>query len=213
MADHYYTEKPVSKDNLFKYKVQILDIYFNFYSNSGVFSKQGIDYGSRLLIDAMLLDVEKIESGLTNEEKPSLADLGCGIGVIGIILNRLLKINNTYLYDINERAVALSKMNIDFNASKRTTVKRVDIINGQIEERVDICVTNPPVRAGKQTVFAFYEKAYEILNDGGVFYCVIQNKQGADSTKKKLTELFGNVTVIQRSDGYHVCKCIKQPLS
>jgi len=209
MTDHYYTDKPISKDNMFRYTVNIDEVQFQFFSNSGVFSKKGIDFGSMLLMDTVLEDADMIESGLSSEEKPSLADLGCGIGVIGIVLNRLLKINNTYLYDINERAVALAKMNINNNASKRTSAIKKDLINEQISERVDICVTNPPVRAGKKTVFAFYERAYEILNKNGTFYCVIQKKQGAESTKNKLAELFGNSNIIQRSAGYHIYKCIK----
>ena len=157
MTDHYYTDKPISKNNVFRYDVNINEVQFQFFSNSGVFSKQGIDFGSRLLIDTVLEDADMIESGLSNEEKPSLADLGCGIGVIGIVLNRLLKINSTYLYDINERAITLAKMNIDNNASKRTFAIKKDIVNEQILERADICVSNPPIRAGKKTVFAFYE--------------------------------------------------------
>ncbi|HOD93145.1 MAG TPA: methyltransferase [Clostridia bacterium] len=209
MTDHYFADKPQSKEDIFEYKVKINEVDFRFYSDSGVFSKQGIDYGSRLLIDSILLDADKLENGLPSELKPSLSDLGCGVGVIGIILNRLLKINNSYLYDINERAVALAKINIDRNMSKRTYVKKLDITKDSILEKVDICVTNPPIRAGKAVVFAFYEKAYEMLNDGGVFYCVIQKKQGLDSTKKKLSELFPNVDTINRSSGYHILKCIK----
>lgn len=105
--------------------------------------------------------------------------------------------------------MALAKINIDRNMSKRTYVKKLDITKDSILEKVDICVTNPPIRAGKAVVFAFYEKAYEMLNDGGVFYCVIQKKQGLDSTKKKLSELFPNVDTINRSSGYHILKCIK----
>jgi|LSQX01.2.fsa_nt_gb 16S rRNA (guanine1207-N2)-methyltransferase len=209
MTDHYYTDKPISKNNVFRYAVNINEVQFQFFSNSGVFSKQGIDFGSRLLIDTVLEDADMIESGLSNEEKPSLADLGCGIGVIGIVLNRLLKINSTYLYDINERAITLAKMNIDNNASKRTYAIKKDIVNEQILERADICVSNPPIRAGKKTVFAFYERTYELLNKNGTFYCVIQKKQGSESTKNKLNELFGNGKIIQRSAGYHIYKCIK----
>ena len=76
-------------------------------------------------------------------------------------------------------------------------------------ERADICVSNPPIRAGKKTVFAFYERTYELLNKNGTFYCVIQKKQGSESTKNKLNELFGNGKIIQRSAGYHIYKCIK----
>jgi len=209
MTNHYYTDKQLTHEDMFEYKVRINEVEFRFYSDSGVFSKTGIDYGSKLLIDSVIADIGEQEKGLSNEERPSLADLGCGIGVIGIVLNRLLKINNTYLYEINERAAELAKKNAGQNRSKRTYVNKLDIAKEDIPEKVDICVTNPPIRAGKATVFAFYEKAYKMLNENGIFYCVIQKKQGLDSTKKKLTELFSNLETVNRSAGYHILKCIK----
>lgn len=109
MTNHYYTDKQLTHEDMFEYKARINEVEFRFYSDSGVFSKTGIDYGSKLLIDSVIADIGEQEKGLSNEERPSLADLGCGIGVIGIVLNRLLKINNTYLYEINERAAELAK--------------------------------------------------------------------------------------------------------
>ena len=73
----------------------------------------------------------------------------------------------------------------------------------------DTVVTNPPVRAGKKTVFAFYEQAYEHMKEGGAIYVVLQRKQGADSTKKKLTELYGNCETAEIKGGYHVMKSVK----
>ena len=210
MTDHYYVADPGSKDEVKDFETEIDGRKFTFSANSGVFSKKGLDHGTKLLIETVLLDFGETKRGLTSEEKPSLCDLGCGYGPIGIILNRLIKTNMTVLYDINNRAIELARINIEKNAAKRTEARSLDVSSGDITDKFEICVTNPPIRAGKETVFSFYQKAYEILKDNGVFYCVIQKKQGADSTKKKLTEIFGNVEVVGRSAGYHVLKCIKQ---
>ena len=43
-------------------------------------------------------------------------------------------------------------------------------------------LTNPPIRAGKKTVFSFYEGAFSKLRAGGELWVVIQKKQGAPST-------------------------------
>lgn len=210
MTDHYYVADPGSKDEVSDFETEIDGRKFTFSANSGVFSKNGLDYGTKLLIETVLEDFGETKRGLTSEEKPSLCDLGCGYGPIGIILNRLIKTNMTVLYDINNRAVELARINIEKNAAKRTEARSLDVSFLDITDKFEICVTNPPIRAGKETVFSFYQKAYEMLKDNGVFYCVIQKKQGADSTKKKLTEIFGNVEVVGRSAGYHVLKCIKQ---
>ena len=67
---------------------------------------------------------------------------------------------------------------------------RVDFRQGDVlsafddDIRFDIVATNPPVRAGKKTVFAFYERSFEHMNQGAVIYVVLQRKQGAPSTYK-----------------------------
>ena len=60
-----------------------------------------------------------------------------------------------------------------------------------ISEKFDVILSNPPIRAGKQTIFQIYEKSFEHLNENGEFYCVIQTKHGAKSTQKKLEEVLG----------------------
>ena len=70
-------------------------------------------------------------------------------------------------------------------------------------------MTNPPIRAGKKTVFKFYEEAYNHLDCGGNFYAVVQKKQGAASSQKKLEELFGNCHVLIKKKGYWVFKSVK----
>jgi 16S rRNA (guanine1207-N2)-methyltransferase len=73
-----------------------------------------------------------------------------------------------------------------------------------VNMKADVIITNPPIRAGKMTIFRLYEDAFKTLNTGGLFYAVIQKKQGAPSTVSKLTELFGNCEMIDRDKGYWV---------
>jgi len=74
----------------------------------------------------------------------------------------------------------------------------------QVNVKADVIVTNPPIRAGKQTVFKLYEDAYSNLNDGGVLYVVIQKKQGAPSSVNHLTSIFGECEVIEKKKGYWI---------
>ena len=46
--------------------------------------------------------------------------------------------------------------------------------------------------------------------EGGKLYVVIQKKQGADSAKRKLIELFGNCESINIKGGYHILESIKE---
>ena len=70
-------------------------------------------------------------------------------------------------------------------------------------------LTNPPIRAGKKTVFSFYEGAFSKLRVGGELWVVIQKKQGAPSTINHLKELFGNVETIVKKKGYYIIKSVK----
>ena len=69
---------------------------------------------------------------------------------------------------------------------------------------MDAILTNPPIRAGKQIVFRLYEDAYQTLHPGGILYVVIQKKQGAPSSVKKLEEIFGQCEVIEKNKGYWI---------
>ena len=78
-----------------------------------------------------------------------------------------------------------------------------------ISEKFDVILSNPPIRAGKQTIFQIYEKSFEHLNPNGEFYCVIQTKHGAKSTQKKLEEIFRNCETLEINAGYRIFRCIK----
>lgn len=58
-------------------------------------------------------------------------------------------------------------------------------------------------------VHQILENAYECLKPEGTLYVVIQKKQGMPSAKKKMEAVFGNVTSIKNSKGYHILKSIK----
>ena len=76
--------------------------------------------------------------------------------------------------------------------------------------RFSSVVTNPPIRAGKQVVYAIYDGAFERLLPLGELWVVIQKKQGAPSSKDYLTTLFGNCEIMDRDKGYYILKSVKQ---
>ena len=127
--------------------------------------------------------------------------MGCGYGPIGLYVAKTYPDKMVYLYDINERALDLAKQNLEINQVKNVQIKQSNLFD-QVDIKSDVILTNPPIRAGKQTVFTLYEQAYDTLNDGGILYVVIQKKQGAPSTEAKLATLFNKVEVKVKSKGY-----------
>ncbi len=197
---HYFDQEPdVAADErlvTFSYA----DKEFVFHSSAGVFSKNHLDDGSRALLDG----VRKFFTEQMISPEGSLLDLGCGYGVIGIVLKRLYPKLTLVLADINERAVALAKSNTRENRIGYTEVLQSDGWRGLQGRSFDWVVTNPPIRAGKKTVYAFFAGAADQLNTGGRFFTVVAKHQGADSAKKELQRLFGHCEVVSRSKGFHV---------
>lgn len=201
MAEQYFTRNPETEKEIYKYDWNIGRERFYFYTSNSVFSKNGMDFGSMLLVETVVRENEGFEG--------SVLDLGCGYGPMGISIAKFLEKSKVSMSDINERALELCAM----NAKENRVQDRVEIISSSmfdnIQGKYGIIVTNPPIRAGKDVVFAFYEGAYEHLNQGGFLYVVIQKKQGAPSTRTKLESLFGNCEIADKKSGYFILKSVK----
>ena len=195
MTKMYYAENPDSAHDIHELKVTLLGESFTFLTDSGVFSKKMVDYGSQVLLNT--LDFEK---GKT------LLDLGCGYGPLGISLAKVQGVKPT-MVDINNRAIDLAKQNAQKNGVC------ADIFQSNIYEKVngsfDYIISNPPIRAGKQVVHTIISESINYLNAGGNLTIVIQKKQGAPSAKAKMEEVFGNVEILKRDKGYYILRSEK----
>lgn len=196
---HYFTNDEKLASNPRSVIYSINGIEFDLESDIGVFSKNRLDYGSEVLIKSLLSE------NLGN----SLLDLGCGIGPIGLTLAYFSPQLNVVCSDVNTRALSLCEKSARrLGLEKRITCLRSDIYI-EIEGKFQSIVSNPPIRAGKKVTYEIYNGAKDHLIDGGSLYIVIRKAQGALSVKDHLEELFGNVTVLDRSKGYYVLKATK----
>lgn len=195
MTKMYYAENPDSAHDIHELKVTLLGQSFTFLTDSGVFSKKMVDYGSQVLLNT--LDFEK---GKT------LLDLGCGYGPLGISLAKVQAVKPT-MVDINNRAIDLAKQNGQKNGVE------ADIFQSNIYEKVngtfDYIISNPPIRAGKQVVHTIISESINYLKVDGNLTIVIQKKQGAPSAKAKMEEVFGNVEILKRDKGYYILRSEK----
>ena len=195
MIKMYYAENPDSVHDIHELKVTLLGQPFTFLTDSGVFSKKMIDYGSQVLLNTM-----NFEKGKT------LLDLGCGYGPLGISLVKVQGVQAT-MVDINNRAIDLAQKNAEKNGVT------ANIFQSNIYEKVsgafDYIISNPPIRAGKQVVHTIITDSINYLNDGGSLTIVIQKKQGAPSAKAKMEEIFGNIDILKRDKGYYILRSTK----
>ncbi len=200
---HYYDAKPETESKPKEISFRMKGIDFIFTTDSGVFSKSQLDFGTKLLLDTSISDLT-----LRGLKEYSILDLGCGYGPVGIVLKRAFPPVSITMADINERATNLAGSNAKANLVNYANIIISDGF-ANIKEDFDVILTNPPIRAGKKVVFEFYEGSYNHLNTCGVLYVVIQKKQGAPSSVDKLNVIFGNCEVIAREGGYWILKCIK----
>ncbi|WP_099156805.1 class I SAM-dependent methyltransferase [Virgibacillus ndiopensis] len=198
MTEHYFSQKPQSKSSPKTWKYQLKGNSYTFTSDYGVFSKNEVDFGSRLLIETFK------EPNVNGD----LLDLGCGYGPIGITLAKNYGNRNVILADVNERALGLAEHNAKLNHVKNVSFVKSDRFSNLMNHKFAAILTNPPIRAGKKVVHAMFEESKQALGEHGELWVVIQKKQGAPSAKEKLYDLFGNVEVVVRDKGYFILRAV-----
>ncbi len=198
MSDHYFSEEPQTPHDIKYLNYTYKGWEIKLKTDSGVFSKGRIDPGSKLLLDTVLVPAQG-----------KLLDLGSGYGVIGICLAKANPNLFVHMVDINKRAVELAAHNIAINSLANCQVSRGDGLEGT-KRLYDVIVTNPPIRAGKKTVYRFFTESKDFLASKGAFYTVIQKKQGGNSAINKLREIYGNCEKVNRSGGYWILLSYKE---
>ena len=194
---HYFTNDNL-KSNIKKVLVKISGNTFTFNTDNGVFSKKGMDFGTRTLIETLL------KENLYGD----ILDVGCGYGVIGIILSSFFnnEINSIDMIDVNLRAIHLTKMNIKENKVNNCNAF-VSNVYDQIDKKYDFIITNPPIRAGKEIVYKILKDSRNYLKENGCLYYVINKEQGAISSIKEMEEL-ADVKILEKNKGFYIIKCV-----
>jgi len=190
MTEHYFSKKQTSPIKEKLITITARGTTLDLHSGSGVFSKERLDFGSKLLIETV------------NIEKGRVLDLGCGIGVVGILLKKSIPSIDISFSDVNERAVALTKKNLRKHKLKAKVTKSDGF--EKITEKFDVILFNPPQTAGKKVCFALFEQSMAHLKKGGRLEIVMRRNKGARSYKEKLNEIFGNAETIKKKKGFEI---------
>jgi len=187
---HYFSnnENLPSKPKEINFKVK--NQVYQFYTDNGVFSKKGLDFGTRLLLESIPFDK------LTGP----ILDFGCGYGPIGIVISKETGIK-VDMIDINKRSLALAKKNALLNKAN-VNIFESDIYNN-ISEKYNYIVTNPPIRVGKKILYQILFEAKQHLNENGELWLVVNKDQGAKSIIKDLEKEY-NVNVVNKSKGFFI---------
>ena len=194
---HYFINDPDLVSNKKQIEYHFNNELFHFVTDNGVFSKKEVDRGSNALVST----VYNLALG------KNILDLGCGYGIIGIVIKKNNIGSDVDLVDINDRAIELAKINADLNKTEVSIFNTGDITS--LNKKYDSILLNPPIRAGKKVIYSLYKSSYDVLNKGGKLFIVIQKKHGSESSVKQLQTLFSEVKIISRKSGYQIIESIK----
>ncbi len=196
---HYFDQKPDVSHAPRSFDISYEGTPFRLVTDRGVFSRKKLDDGTDLLLATVL---EREEDGPLR-----VLDLGTGIGVMAIVLAKFRPSFSVTGSDINERAVTLASKNARLNGVENVAFFQGDGLPAEDAPPYEFIVMNPPIRAGKETVYRLFSEAREHLSEPeGRLYIVIRVKQGAASAARELAREFEHVETINRGKGYHVIK-------
>lgn len=190
---HYFTNDETIKSEIKQIKVRLHNQSLSFYTDNGVFSKKGLDFGTRTLLESL------------DTVSGDVLDLGCGYGPIGIYLKKQFSVN-VDMVDINKRSLDLAKKNAVLNEVD------VHIIEGNgyenINKKYDCIITNPPIRVGKKILYSLLLDAKEHLKENGQLWFVIHKDQGAKTVAKDMEKTY-KVEIINKNKGFYIIKCTR----
>ena len=189
--NHYFTEDVNLKHNIEKKAVNINGREFTFFTDNGVFSKKGLDFGTRSLLENLPDDIHG-----------EVLDFGCGYGPISIYVKKSYNCNVDAI-DINNRSIELAKQNASLNNVD------INVFHSNIYENVtkkyDYIITNPPIRVGKKILYQILFDAKDHLTLNGQLWLVVNKDQGAKSLLKDLNEVYDAKLVCKNKGFYIIC--------
>lgn len=190
---HYFEDTRHLKSNRKDFSFRFWCFNYSFVSDNGVFSKEELDEGTRILL----------ETALENKLEGKVLDLGCGIGPVGVVVKHNFPNCEVEMVDVNPRALELAKENAKRNHVD-TKIYLSDAFENIETRDFSAILVNPPIRAGKAVIYKMFDQSIQHLKENGCLWVVMRKSHGALSAKKKLEEIYGNCEIVNREKGFYI---------
>lgn len=175
-GDHYFAE-PTGPERRRQITARIGDQELSFTTANGVFSADGLDHATALLL----------RTNTAPTRATRLLDLGCGWGPIAIWLALAVEGAVIDAVDVNDRALRLCRDNaVEHGVGDRVRTLRPE--QADPATRYDEIWSNPPIRIGKDAVHELLLTWLPRLAPDGVARLVVGKNLGADTLQRWLID-------------------------
>jgi len=179
--EHYFSLNPRSKFQRYEVKLVLKSRIFKFKTSTGVFSHKKVDLGTKVLLKYSKIPI-----------KGTIADLGCGYGIIGIVISKLNPKLAVHFYEINKRAIQLTRKNVELHNLTKYEIYEGDFLDSLNENRqfYDAMYINPPIKIGQDIYVSKIMSAIEFLNKNSSIFIIIKRNLGAQGFINKIRNIF-----------------------
>ena len=175
-----------------------------FTSFPGCFCHRRQDEGGLALAEVVSKDLSSsIQHSSLNPRR--LLDMGCGCGLVGLLIAKAVKGVQLVGVDSHSRAIEAANLNAQALGVGAEMILADSGTPARMDGTFDVFVGNPPYYSDYRIADVFLETAKRALKPGGVCYTVCKNAAGLEPVQKRY---FPEVEIIRRR-GYAVLKSVK----
>ena len=175
-----------------------------FTSFPGCFCHRRQDEGGLALAEVVSKDLSSsIQHSSLNPRR--LLDMGCGCGLVGLLIARAVKGVSLVGVDSHSRAIEAANLNAQALGVEAEMILSDNGTPARMDGTFDVFVGNPPYYSDYRIAEVFLDTAKRALKPGGVCYTVCKNAAGLEPVQR---QYFPDVEIIKRR-GYAVLKSVK----
>ncbi|MCK4840895.1 MAG: methyltransferase [Methylococcales bacterium] len=181
---------------------QLENTDYNICNHANVFSRDSLDIGSRFLLQYLPKNIQAKD----------IVDLGCGNGVVGLMLAQNHDSANLHFVDESYMAVASAKETFQRAFEGRSAEYYVgDGLTKFKAESMDLIVCNPPFHQqntiGNQIALSMFKQSYRVLKKAGELRVIGNRHLGYHLDLKKE---FGQCKEVASNKKFVIWQAIKQ---